>query len=386
MFRNIKLLSNYLHPSRCCSNISNSQLEHMTINGIKYNEDEWTNITTKAQKYLRRKIYNEQNHPLSILQLAISNYFNEQVLDNNGQPLFQTYDNLDPVTTPEKNFDDLLIPENAAIRHQSECFYLNKQHLLRSHLAAHHADILKTGIENFLLVGDVYRRDLIDPNHSALFHELNAVRTIRDGDISTSIFEKDGLATDNLMRSSYTPAAIEYMEHDLKTTWTNLLQHLFKKSVDHRWIETESLLASPCWDLELTSKQRKIKILRSGIMRSEFLIKCGVTNAISWNFSLGLERLAMMLFDIPDIRLFMSKDSGFLNQFYSLKPLHQIKYRNFLSEAKLHTLDISFWLSENVKHDEFNIKDYLDLIRTMGGDNVEQVSLHNSHIAMNSID
>lgn len=383
MFRKIKLLSNYLYPSRFCSNnTSNAQIEYLTVNGIKYNEDEWTNITAKAQKYLRRKMHNEQNHPLFILQLAICKYFNEQVLDNNGQPLLKTYDNLDPVRTTQQNFDDLLIPENDPIRHKSECFYLDKQHLLRSHLAAHHTDVLRSGIENFLLVGDVYRRDLINPNHSALFHELNVVRTIRAGDneiIGTNIFEKDEVAMDNPKRPSYTPAAIEYMEHDLKTTWANLLQHLFKKSIDHRWIETESLLAGPCWDLEIMNKQRNMKILRSGIMRNEFLTKCGVTKAISWNFSLGLERLAMMLFNIPDTRLFMSKDSGFLNQFHSLKPLHRIKYRHFINDAKLHTLDISFWLPENVKHDDFNVKDYHDLIRTLGGDNVEQVSLHNSH-------
>ncbi len=38
-------------------------------------------------------------------------------------------------------------------------------------------------------------------------------------------------------------------------------------------------------------------------------------NKIGWAFGIGLERLAMKLFGIPDIRLFWSEDEGFLCQF-----------------------------------------------------------------------
>lgn len=41
----------------------------------------------------------------------------------------------------------------------------------------------------------------------------------------------------------------------------------------------------------------------------------GVTSKVGWAFGLGLERLAMKLFSIPDVRLFWSEDSGFLSQF-----------------------------------------------------------------------
>lgn len=36
---------------------------------------------------------------------------------------------------------------------------------------------------------------------------------------------------------------------------------------------------------------------------------------MGWAFGMGLERLAMCLYNIPDIRLFWSIDTGFLNQF-----------------------------------------------------------------------
>ena len=41
----------------------------------------------------------------------------------------------------------------------------------------------------------------------------------------------------------------------------------------------------------------------------------GVMSKVGWAFGLGLERLAMKLYSIPDVRLFWSDDSGFLSQF-----------------------------------------------------------------------
>ena len=53
----------------------------------------------------------------------------------------------------------------------------------------------------------------------------------------------------------------------------------------------------------------------------------GAESKIGWAFGLGLERLAMRLFQIPDIRLFWSKDSGFLNQFKTEDPDKKIIYK-----------------------------------------------------------
>lgn len=48
---------------------------------------------------------------------------------------------------------------------------------------------------------------------------------------------------------------------------------------------------------------------------------------MGWAFGLGLERLAMRLYSIPDIRLFWSEDSRFLDQFNVEDPNTKITYK-----------------------------------------------------------
>jgi len=62
-------------------------------------------------------------------------------------------------------------------------------------------------------------------------------------------------------------------------------------------------------------------------MRQEILQKSGVIDRIGWAFGLGLERLAMRLYDIPNIRLFWSNDIGFLHQFKVDDPNMHIQYK-----------------------------------------------------------
>ncbi len=54
-----------------------------------------------------------------------------------------------------------------------------------------------------------------------------------------------------------------------------------------------------------------------------------VTSRIGWAFGLGLERLAMPLFSIPDIRLFWSSDPRFTSQFQAAKGLKPRQFKPF---------------------------------------------------------
>lgn len=53
----------------------------------------------------------------------------------------------------------------------------------------------------------------------------------------------------------------------------------------------------------------------------------GAEDMIGWAFGLGLERLAMKVYGIPDIRIFWSKDTGILHQFQVDDPYKNIKFK-----------------------------------------------------------
>lgn len=142
------------------------------LNNNKYESDDFSNLSPKICSYIGRNIYLQKNHPLSLIRQRITNHFYQEYTSARGTPLFSVYDSLSPIVTTQQNFDSLLIPENHPSRAKSDCYYLNREYLLRAHCTAHQVDLLRSGLDNFLVVGDVYRRDEIDATHFPVFHQV----------------------------------------------------------------------------------------------------------------------------------------------------------------------------------------------------------------------
>ena len=95
---------------------------------------------------------------------------------------------------------------------------------------------------------------------------------------------------------------------------------------------------------------------------------------------IGLERIAMLLFQIPDIRLFWSRDERFLSQFAGVSD-DLSKLRRFVPFSRFPECykDVSFWLRSSSSaaggaHD-FHENDVMEVIRNVAGDAVEDVRL-----------
>lgn len=297
-------------------------------------------IFTKLGLQLHRR----DNHPLGILKNAIYEYF-----DTNYNNQFHKFDDLCPIVTVKENFDDVLVPTDHVSRSYNDTYYIDAGTVLRCHTSAHQADLLRKGYANFLVTGDVYRRDSIDSTHYPVFHQMEGVRVFNPSDWNDS--GMDGTL---------------YAANDLKACLEGLARHLFG-AVEMRWVDSYFPFTNPSFELEIYFQEKWLEVLGCGVMEQEILKRGGKTDNVAWAFGLGLERLAMVLFDIPDIRLFWSTDKRFVSQF--TKGQLGIKFKPFSKYPPCYK-DVSFWIN-----DSFSENNLCEIVRGVAGDLAEEVQL-----------
>lgn len=371
------------------SQISKKPLGPLTINTVQYERDGWTNLTPRIQSHIGRNIYLQQHHPLSIVRQQIVDYFYKSFTTNRGNAIFTVCDRLQPVVTTEQNFDSLLVPKDHVSRANGDSFFLNREQMLRAHCTAHQVELLKSGLDNFLIIGDVYRRDTIDATHFPVFHQCDAVRTVHRDKLFANhsdleVFEPSYVPGESVegteidKQSCHTLEAVKLVEHEMKTTLIGLVKHLFGDKIKYRWVDAYFPFTHPSWELEIYFNDEWLEVLGCGVMRNAILESSGVSNTIGWAFGIGLERLAMVLYNIPDIRIFWSTDSGFLTQFNESKTAAEMQFKSISKYAQLY-MDVSFWLPAEFDLETFPYNSVYALVREIGGDIVEQVRFDWSH-------
>ncbi|KAK9886335.1 hypothetical protein WA026_015846 [Henosepilachna vigintioctopunctata] len=354
-------------------------VQSISLLNQNFPRDDYTNVTEKIISHLGQNLHLQEGHPINIVTQRVLNYFYASFKNSRGNPQFSMYNNLCPIVTTAQNFDSLLIPTNHVSRSKSDCYYINQQHLLRAHMTSHQSELMKSGLDNFLMVGDVYRRDEIDRTHYPVFHQIDGVRLrsknqLFPNDNDLDIFEL-GDYTENIgsqdKQACHTLEAVKLMEFELKSTLLGVAKSIFGEDFKYRWVDTYFPFTQPSWELEVFYEGMWMEVLGCGIMKQAILTNAGITNKVGWAFGLGVERISMCLYKIPDIRLFWSKDSGFLNQFKNQEVNAKITYRP-ISQYPQCINDISFWLPNDKEYCE---NDFYDLVRTIGGDRIEQVTL-----------
>ncbi|XP_012253586.2 probable phenylalanine--tRNA ligase, mitochondrial isoform X2 [Athalia rosae] len=380
MIKNVRRICVRISSIRGYSTASKTDSQKLELEflGQKYPRDHYTNITAKIARYLGRNLHTVPNHPLSHVRQRITDYFYKAFPNRLGNPVFSIHDNLRPIVTVEQNFDSLLVPKDHPSRSKSDCYYINSNTLLRAHTTAHQSELISMGLNNFIVIGDVYRRDDVNATHYPVFHQADAVRLQTqdelfqgvENSVDLKIFEHRG-SEDTNKQGCHTLEATKIMEHELKTVLTGLVQALFGKDIKYRWVEEFFPFTHPSWELEIKKNEQWIEILGCGIMRQEILQRSGAGDRIGWAFGIGLERIAMSLYNIPDIRLFWSTDSGFLHQFQVGDHNTPIVYKP-VSIYPQCTNDLSFWIP---KGENFSPNDFFDIAREVGGDVIEQILL-----------
>lgn len=283
------------------------------------------NITDNIKSKLGKNLHNKKNHPVQIIKEIIYDYFGEE---------FHKEDKLSPYVNTKNNFDDLRITPDHPSRGATDTYYQDENTVLRTHTSAHQTNLLNAGYDKFLVTGDVYRKDTIDASHYPIFHQMEGVKLC-----------------DN-------------PEQDLKETLIGLVEHLFP-GCEYRLQEDYFPFTEPSFEIEVKYEGEWLEILGCGVIHHEILDKCGIPGT-GWAFGLGLERLAMILFKISDIRYFWSDDQRFISQFESGEVVTFVPYSKYPPVFK----DIAFWTSESYHENEM-----MSIAREEGGDLIESITL-----------
>ncbi|KAF1999148.1 phenylalanyl-tRNA synthetase [Amniculicola lignicola CBS 123094] len=393
-----------------------------------YKTDEWMNTPSTILAAVPRRLHLQKDHPLRITRELIESRF----------PGFKTYNNLFPVVTIGQNFDSLGFPADHVGRSRTDTYYLNKDTVLRTHTSAHQVDTFRANESaGYLISADVYRRDAIDRSHYPVFHQMEGARTWDRAAASSnktlaeliwddvakipkhSIDVEDPNPTThaerNPLQDGHSAEEVEAVAAHLKRSLEDMVVTIFTAAktaaaeagsettaaaqapLKLRWVEAYFPFTSPSWELEVFWQGDWLEVLGSGIPQQSLLNTAGVPNRVGWAFGLGLERIAMLLYSIPDIRLFWSTDTRFLSQFSSAGPISRfVPFSKYPACIK----DVSFWLpqrssssaaggiSRNVgatatassspttttSHD-FHENDVMEIAREVCGDLVEDVHL-----------
>lgn len=125
------------------------------------------NIPFNIREKIGKNLYTIPDHPLCITK--------QKIYDVIGHDR-EKFEHLDPYVSVKSNFDDLLIPKDHPSRSKSDTYYRDEDTVLRTHTSAHQCELISKGHTNFLVTGDVYRRDEIDAFHYPVFHQMEGVR------------------------------------------------------------------------------------------------------------------------------------------------------------------------------------------------------------------
>jgi phenylalanyl-tRNA synthetase alpha chain len=274
-------------------------------------------------------------------------------------PSFAGFDiiNIPEIVPATISFDLFDFPAEHPARSASDTYYVDDKNILRTHDTVFwyyylndpeiKARIARGESMGALCYGKVYRKDEIDSRHMNIFHQMGGWYIAPDsekvepedlkkalGDIVKTVFGPEQVFRINTDNFPYTDPSFE-VEVNVKGTAA-------EGPARGEWLE----------------------ILGSGMPKKSTLSKLGLEGYHGWAFGFGIERLAIISMELPDIRLLWSDDERVKKQLVLGQPFKEVsKYPPVIR-------DISFIVPKG-----FIANDYFELVRDVAGDLVEQVEL-----------
>ena len=195
------------------------------------------------------------------------------------------------IETENFNFDMLNIKKSHPARQMHDTFYVeNKNNVLRTHTSpVQIRSMLNTEPPfAFTSAGKVYRKD-DDATHLPMFHQVEGI---------------------------YVDENITFA--NLKDLMHQLIYELFGKSVQIRFRPSYFPFTEPSAEVDIFSENGDwLEILGCGIVNPVVLENCNIDSQqySGLAFGLGVERIAMLKYEVNDIREFYKSNLDFLGQF-----------------------------------------------------------------------
>jgi len=266
------------------------------------------------------------------------------------------FKDLDTIQTPEVvptniGFDLFDFPKDHPARSKSDTYYIDDKNILRTQATVmwyyylNEPEIKERIAANkpvgAFSFGKVYRKDEIDRHHMNVFHQI------------------DGWYL--------APKSVKTIgQADLEEALKNIAIAVFGPDVKYRLNKDTFPYTDPSLEMEVLVDGKWVEATGCGVVKGSVLKKLGVDpdNYTGWAFGFGLERLAIVSMELPDIRLLWSDDPRVKNQLHLGQKFVEVsKYPPAIR-------DISFIVPKT-----FAPNDYFDLVRDIAGDLVEQVEL-----------
>jgi phenylalanyl-tRNA synthetase alpha chain len=199
-------------------------------------------------------------------------------------------------------FDALNTPPDHPARTEQDTFYLPDGRLLRTHTSTVQIRTMESAPPPIRVIapGAAYRNEEINATHSAQFHQIEGLYV----DQGVSVADLKG-ALEFFMRELFGAGTeVEFRPHYFPFTEPSLEVYVKSKALKggEQWIEVAGSGVVHPAVFEQVNKARRDKAY----------------DPEKWSgyaFGLGMDRLAMILFEIPDLRLFAQNDLRFLKQF-----------------------------------------------------------------------
>ncbi len=203
------------------------------------------------------------------------------------------------------NFSAMNTPDDHPARDMQDTFYLKDSvtRLLRTHTSSVQARVMTTTQPPIRIIapGRVYRNETISSRSHCQFHQVEGLyidEKVSFADMKQTLLyfarEMYGIETDIRLRPSYFPFTEPSAEMDVY--WG------LKDEVDHR----------------ITKGTGWLEILGCGMVDPQVLSNCGIDpeKYSGFAFGMGIERQAMLLYRVGDIRMYFENDVRFLKQFH----------------------------------------------------------------------